>query len=110
MPPFPSIASKYPPVCVNPSVDYCLKNLRTTDYAQWAAATFGSWTYGFMVGRPARFAIAGMMAGIGFTFGSMIAVQNARGRLMGFRENDRELLKYGEQTKALPGDGKFAPQ
>lgn len=55
-----------------------------------------SWSYGFVVGRPARFAIAGLMAGIGFTFGSMVVLQNTRGRLMGFRENQKEILKYGK--------------
>ena len=58
-------------------------------------ATVASWGYGFAVGRPARFAIAGLMAGIGFTFGSMVVIQNTRGRLMGFRENEREQKMWG---------------
>jgi hypothetical protein len=58
---------------------------------QWVGATAGSWGYGFIVGKPARFAIAGLMAGIGFTFGSIVVIQNTRGRLMGFRENAREV-------------------
>jgi len=57
--------------------------------------TSASWGYGFVTGRPARFAIAGLMAGIGFTFGSFVVIQNTRGRLMGFRENIREQQKYG---------------
>lgn len=92
-----STGTKYPPVNLNPTVDDCIKALRTSDYMQWGGATLASWTYGFMVGRPARFAVAGLMAGIGFTFGSMIAMQNTRGRLMGFRENEREAAKYGLQ-------------
>ena len=94
----PTKTSKYPTVNSNPSVDDCLRALRTGDYFQWGGATLASWTYGFVVGKPARFAVAGLMAGIGFTFGSMVVVQNVRGRLMGFRENERERTKYGEQT------------
>jgi len=86
---------KYPPVKPDPSVDDCLKAFRFSDYMQWGGVTVASWGYGFMVGRPARFGIAGLMAAIGFTFGSMVAVQNTRGRLMGFRENAREVAKYG---------------
>ncbi|GKY91731.1 hypothetical protein MPSEU_000144900 [Mayamaea pseudoterrestris] len=93
----PAINTKYPTVNINPTVDDCLKCLRTSDYCQWAGATVASWTYGFVVGRPARFAVAGLMAGIGFTFGSMVVLQNTRGRLLGFRENDREVAKYGAQ-------------
>lgn len=62
-----------------------------------------SWGYGFIVGRPARFAMAGLMAGIGFTFGSMVALQNTRGRLMGFRENSKEVAKYGKADVATQG-------
>lgn len=40
------------------------------------------------------------MAGIGFTFGSMVVVQNTRGRLMGFRENEREQRMYGKEDPA----------
>lgn len=86
---------KYPPVITAPTVDDCMKNFRMSDYMQWAGATLGSWGFGFMVGRPARFGMAGLMAGIGFTFGSLVAVQNTRGRLMGFRENGREIAKLG---------------
>jgi hypothetical protein len=100
----PTATTKYPTVNVNPSVDECLRALRTSDYFQWAGATVASWTYGFIVGKPARFAVAGLMAGIGFTFGSMVAVQNTRGRLMGFRENKREVALFGMQELA-PGEG-----
>ena len=91
------ISSKatYPPVKPNCTVDDCIKAFRISDYLQWGGATVASWGYGFIVGRPARFAIAGLMAGIGFTFGSLVALQNSRGRLMGLRENAREVKKYG---------------
>ena len=62
-------------------------------------ATAASWSYGFIIGRPARFAIAGLMAGLGFTFGSFVVIQNTRGRLMGFRENVREQEKFGVEQE-----------
>lgn len=79
---------------------------------QWSGATVASWGYGFMVGKPARFGVSGMMAAIGFTFGSMVAVQNTRGRLMGFRENEREQKKYGiaEQAKDVPPQNLVRPK
>ena len=52
------------------------------------------------MGRRARFAIAGLMGGIGFTFGTLVVLQNTRGRLMGFRENSVEVAKYGETARA----------
>lgn len=104
----PVSTTKYPIVSSKPSLEDCLRTLRTGDYFQWAGATVGSWAYGFMVGRPARFSIASLMAGIGFTFGSMIALQNTRGRLMGLRENGREVAKYGIQ-KMAPGEGFYGP-
>lgn len=88
--------NKYPIVKPSPTVDDCLRALRTGDYFQWFGVTVASWGYGFMVGRPARFAMAGLMAGVGFTFGSMVVLQNTRGRLMGFRENQKEITKYGK--------------
>jgi NADH-ubiquinone oxidoreductase complex I, 21 kDa subunit len=94
---------KFPVVKPTPTVDDCLRAMRASDYFQWGGVTVASWGYGFMVGRPARFAMAGLMAGIGFTFGSMVILQNTRGRLMGFRENGRELKIYG-QSNAQPED------
>lgn len=87
--------TKYPSVKPRPTVDDCIRAARTSDYLQWTGVTVASWGYGFLTGRPARFAMAGLMAGIGFTFGSLVLLQNTRGRLMGFRENSREVKKYG---------------
>jgi hypothetical protein len=91
--------AKFPVVKESPTVDDCIKAIRTSDYLQWAGVTVASWGYGFMVGRPARFGMAGLMAGIGMTFGSLVAMQNTRGRLMGFRENAKEVAKFGGVTK-----------
>jgi hypothetical protein len=92
---------KYAPVKPNPTVEDCFRSMRASDFFQWTGVTAASWGYGFICGRPARFAMAGLMAGIGFTFGSMVVIQNTRGRLMGFRENEREQKKYGV---APPGE------
>jgi hypothetical protein len=91
----PRQAPPYAPVKPSPTIDDCIRSLRLSDYCQWAGSTIASWGYGFIVGKPARFAIAGMMAGIGFTFGSMVVLQNTRGRLMGYRENSREVKRFG---------------
>ena len=91
---------KFVVVKESPTVDDCLKNFRMSDYFQWGGATLATWGFGFMRGRPARYAMAGLMAGIGFTFGSLVAVQNTRGRLMGYRENAREAAKYGITTES----------
>lgn len=86
---------KYHPVKPDPTMDDCLRAFRFSDYMQWAGVSVASWGFGFAVGKPARFGVAGLMSAIGFTFGSMVALQNSRGRLMGFRENTRELKKFG---------------
>jgi NADH-ubiquinone oxidoreductase complex I, 21 kDa subunit len=88
----------YPPVKLSPSVDDCIRAGRTSDYLQLGGITAASWGFGFIRGRPARFGMAGLMAGIGFTFGTMVLIQNTRGRLMGFRENSREISKYGQAS------------
>jgi len=100
----------YPAVKPDPSIDDCLRAIRTSDYMQWTAFTLGSWAYGFTTGKPARFGMAGLMAGIGFTFGSLVMVQNTRGRLMGFRENEREVAKYGVAEGSPSGPDLFRPK
>jgi hypothetical protein len=87
---------KFPPVKPDPSVDDCLRALRFGDYFKWGGVTIGSWGFGLVIGKPARFHMAGLCAALGFTFGSMVVIQNTRGRLMGFRENTREIKMYGE--------------
>lgn len=86
---------KYPIVKPSPTVDDCIRAFRPIDYIQCVGVTAGSWSYGFITGKPARFAMAGMMTAIGFTFGTFVMIQNTRGRLMGFRENEREIKMYG---------------
>jgi hypothetical protein len=50
------------------------------------------------------------MGGIGFTFGSLVLLQNTRGRLMGFRENTVEVAKYGEAKLQAKGDDIVKPK
>lgn len=87
---------KFPIVNPSPSVDDCFHAFRPADYLKCFSITLASWTYGFVTGKPARFAMAGMMATIGLTFGSFVMLQDTRGRLMGFRENSREVKLFGE--------------
>jgi NADH-ubiquinone oxidoreductase complex I, 21 kDa subunit len=87
---------KFPIVNPSPTVDDCFHSFRPTDYLKCFSITLASWTYGFVTGKPARFAMAGMMATIGLTFGSFVMIQDTRGRLMGFRENSREIKLFGE--------------
>lgn len=89
--------TKYKPVTLNPTLEQCINSGRASDYFQLAGMTAGSWGIGFIRGSPARFGMANLLAGIGFTFGTLVLVQNTRGRLMGFRENSREHTKYGAQ-------------
>lgn len=86
---------KYPVVKPHPSVDDCIRAARIVDYVQAAGITAFSWGFGFIRGKPARFGMANLMSAVGLTFASFKALQDIRGRLMGFRENSRELMIYG---------------
>ena len=97
----------YPRVKETITVDDCIRSFRFSDIMQWTGATVGSWLYGFAVGKPARFALAGMMMGVGFTFGSLVAVQNARNRLCGYVENEREQKMWGTVPNTNPNPGKL---
>lgn len=107
IPSAPKFIGPYPAVNYYPTVGDCLSAMRFSDYMQWTGATIGSWTYGFLVGKPARFHMAGLMAGVGFTFGSCLILQNTRGRLMGLRENKREIQLYGAAPKPSVMDVKL---
>ena len=75
----------------NPSVDECVKSLRFKDYMTMIGITSGSWGYGYIFGKPARFASANCAATIGFTFASLVCLQDTRSRFMGLLENEREV-------------------
>ena len=46
---------------------------------------------GYLIGRPIRGPVMGFMFGMGILAGAMFASQNACYRLMGFRENAKEV-------------------
>lgn len=86
---------KYPIVKPDPSVDDVIKSMRTSDYLFFAGTMAGTWTYGFLLGKPVRGPTAVMCASAGFTFAMFYTMQNVRGRLLGYRENAKEVKKWG---------------
>mmetsp|Transcript_27220 Transcript_27220/g.78262 ORF Transcript_27220/g.78262 Transcript_27220/m.78262 type:complete len:138 (-) Transcript_27220:137-550(-) len=86
---------KYPIVNPDPSVDDVIKSMRTSDYLFFAGTMAGTWTYGFLLGKPVRGPTAVMCASAGFTFAMFYTMQNVRGRLLGYRENAKEVKKWG---------------
>jgi hypothetical protein len=86
---------KYPIVNPSPSVDDCISSLRFRDYLVASGITSASWAYGYILGKPYRRATASTAAALGLTAAGMIVLQDARGRLMGFKENQREVKLYG---------------
>ncbi len=93
---------RYPIVNPSPSVDDCFAAMRFRDYAVTAGITSATWGYGYIFGKPARLPTASTAAALGFTFAGMVILQDTRARLMGYKENAREVKKYGlypEQVK-----------
>lgn len=86
---------KFPIVNPSPSVDDCIKSMRIRDYAVTAGVTSATWGYGYIFGKPARLPTASTAAALGFTFAGFMILQDTRGRLMGFKENAREVKLYG---------------
>eukprot|EP00518_Triparma_eleuthera_P004078 CAMPEP_0182463676 /NCGR_PEP_ID=MMETSP1319-20130603/7836_1 /TAXON_ID=172717 /ORGANISM="Bolidomonas pacifica, Strain RCC208" /LENGTH=118 /DNA_ID=CAMNT_0024663249 /DNA_START=30 /DNA_END=386 /DNA_ORIENTATION=+ len=89
-PPFPKVSD-------SPTLSFTLSSLRLSDYATLAFCTFGSWSFGYVTGKPVRGPAAATAATLGFTAGSILAYQNSSGRLMGFLENGREVKRYGTE-------------
>lgn len=86
---------KFPVVNPSPDVDMCIRSLRFSDYLQAAALSGGSWAYGYVFGKPTRMACASTGLMIGMTAASILVLQNGRGRLRGYKENAKEVKKYG---------------
>uniref|UniRef100_A0A7S3DT70 NADH-ubiquinone oxidoreductase 21kDa subunit N-terminal domain-containing protein n=1 Tax=Entomoneis paludosa TaxID=265537 RepID=A0A7S3DT70_9STRA len=80
----------YPMLDDDPSVVGAYSTMRFSDYAFIGGMTSGSWVLGFLRGRPIRHAGAGMMATIGFTFGTFYVLQSCRNRLLGVVPNEPE--------------------
>ena len=92
---------KYPIVNPSPSVDDCISAFRISDYFTAIGLTSASWGYGYIFGKPHRLATASTAAALGFTAAGMLMLQDSRGRLMGYVENDREVKKYGAWSQQL---------
>jgi len=86
---------KFPIVKTDPCVDDVIKSLRTSDYMFISGAVAGTWTYGYLLGKPVRGPTAVMCASAGFTFGMFYTMQTVRSRLLGYRENAKEVKKWG---------------
>ena len=86
---------KYPIVKADPTVDDVIKGMRSSDYLFFSSVVAGTYAYGFLLGKPVRGPTAVMCASAGFTFAMFHTMQTVRSRLLGYRENDREVKKYG---------------
>mmetsp|Transcript_15156 Transcript_15156/g.22187 ORF Transcript_15156/g.22187 Transcript_15156/m.22187 type:complete len:132 (-) Transcript_15156:208-603(-) len=92
---------KYPIVNPSPSVDDCVKSMRFRDYAVAAGVTASTWGYGYIFGKPVRLPTASTAAALGFTFAGFLVLEDTRGRLMGFKENAREVRLYGAYKEQI---------
>ena len=86
---------KYPIVKADPTVDDVIKGMRGSDYLFFSSVVAGTYAYGFLLGKPVRGPTAVMCASAGFTFAMFHTMQTVRSRFLGYRENDREVAKYG---------------
>mmetsp|Transcript_21272 Transcript_21272/g.45140 ORF Transcript_21272/g.45140 Transcript_21272/m.45140 type:complete len:140 (-) Transcript_21272:1587-2006(-) len=86
---------KFPIVKPDPTVDDVVKGMRTSDYLFVSGVMAGTYAYGFLLGKPVRGPTAVMCASAGFTFAMFHTMQTVRSRFLGYRENDREVNKYG---------------
>lgn len=107
----PYFDPKHPIVKPEPTVDDCIKSFRTGHYFYVGGITTGSWIYGFVFGKPARFPTASMAATLGFSFAVVSILCDSRNRLMGFKENSKEVKQWGEAPiqppKSAPTDYRF---
>ena len=91
---------RYPYIDKELTVEGCFRLMRWSDVGIWTTGTVGSWLFGFLKGYPVRFATAGLMGTVGFTFGSFVVIQNVRARVMGYSENAREVEWYKKRKAA----------
>jgi hypothetical protein len=85
----------FPIVKPDPTVDDVIKSLRTSDYMLVSGSVTGCWIYGYLLGKPVRGPTAVMCASAGFTFGMFYTMQTVRSRLLGYRENTKEVKQWG---------------
>jgi len=93
-PTFPSIATV-------PSNSVIVSNIHFIDYVNTALLTAASYGLGFVGGKPVRVPSALMGASIGLTGGFCLAYQNSFQRFKGFRDNSKEVAKYGTAASRL---------
>lgn len=86
---------KFPIVKPDPSVDDVVKGMRSSDYLFVSGVMAGTYAYGYILGKPVRGPTAVMCASAGFTFAMFHTMQTVRSRFLGYRENAREVNKYG---------------
>lgn len=96
---------KYPIVNPSPSVDDCVSSLRIRDYFVTLGLTSATWGYGYIFGKPYRLPTASTAAALGFTAAGMLILQDSRARLMGFKENSREVKMYGLYAQQVQANG-----
>lgn len=86
---------KWPVITPTPTVDQCVRAVRSSDLAKIVAITCVSWVAGYVVGKPVRSFSANTAATLGSTFAPILVMQDLRGRFMGYSENAREVKLYG---------------
>lgn len=101
----PYFDPKFPIVKPEPTVDDCVKSFRTGHYFYGAGVTTASWIYGFTFGKPARFPTASMAATLGASFAIISVLCDSRNRLMGFKENGKEVKQWGKAAIQPPQSG-----
>ncbi|KAL7574567.1 hypothetical protein ACA910_015917 [Epithemia clementina (nom. ined.)] len=99
LPPIIYPRERFPTLDVDITVEGAYLLMRWSDAGIWAGGTVGCWIYGFIKGYPARFATAGLMGTVGFTWGSFIVLQNVRARVLGYAENGREAEWYRKRRE-----------
>lgn len=103
---------KFTVVNPSPDVDQSLRSCRTTDWLGAIGISGGSWAYGYIFGKPTRMACANTALALGMTCASMMLLQNGRARLRGYKENAREVKKYGAwptqpELRGIERDARF---